>query len=359
MNIDFSCLKQKEILIYDGASLPALEFIFKKKNYNIFFNRGEKINFWIFLKVFLKFNFKNYKALKKNYKIQYIKKCSPKLIITYIDNNPAFYELKKLFPQIKFISIQNGIKLSTDLSIFKKKSYCCDYFFIFNDFYKKYFSRVIKSNFISHGSLKMNYIKKQNYKKKNKVLFISQTGVQSNYLDQTEKILIKKIFEICKHESIGFNILCKKNVKNLIINEIKDIKPIDILESKSTLASYNYIQKYNLKIFMNSTLGFEALSIGEKCISFPLGSIKKDKIRFNLNKKIEKFGYPSIMPNEGYCWLNNFDTEKLKEKIIYLFNLNRLQWNKMHTKEMKNKMMIYDNNNSKLKKILKKIKIKI
>ena len=45
-----------------------------------------------------------------NYYIEYIKICNPKILITFIDNNLIFYKLKKYFPNIYFISVQNGIR---------------------------------------------------------------------------------------------------------------------------------------------------------------------------------------------------------------------------------------------------------
>ena len=69
--------------------------------------REEKeIYFWILLKQIMLLNFK----LISYYK-NFIKFTSPKIIITTTDNNIQFYELKKNFKDIQFISVQNGIRL--------------------------------------------------------------------------------------------------------------------------------------------------------------------------------------------------------------------------------------------------------
>ena len=40
----------------------------------------------------------------------FIEKVNPNIIITFIDNNPEFYKLKKFFQDKKTIFIQNGIR---------------------------------------------------------------------------------------------------------------------------------------------------------------------------------------------------------------------------------------------------------
>ena len=358
MFLDFSFLKKKDVLIYDGASLAIFKYIFTKNKYNVYFNRGEKINIWIFLTTIVQFKFKNYFELKKQYKINFISACSPKVIITFIDNNPSFYELKNLFPHVITISIQNGARNSNDLKIFnRKKNYTCDYFFVFSKSHRKFFSKIIKSNYIDSGSLKMNYYNKRNFKRKNEILFISQTANSAKTIERIEKYIIKNLINICKRNKIIFNILCKKNIKNILSNEIRDIKPENILESDGNFFSYEIIQKYNLKIFLNSTLGLESLAIGEKSYSIPLGCYKKHVNKFRLEKKVEKFGFPLKLPEQGYCWDNDFIHSRVEQKLVHLFNLKYSRWNRIHNK--KKKFMNYDKKNTKLKNILKKFKIDI
>ena len=56
--------------------------------------RGEVINLRIFLLSILKFKFK-WKF--SQYLVFFIEKVNPDIIITFIDNNPEFYKLKKFF----------------------------------------------------------------------------------------------------------------------------------------------------------------------------------------------------------------------------------------------------------------------
>ena len=357
MFIDFSFLVSKEVLIYDQVSLPILKHIFKNKDYNVYYNRMERVNFWILIFTLFKFKFSNFKELKKQYKINYIYSCSPKIIITFIDNNPAFFELKSIYPKEKTFFIQNGIRKKNDLKIFKKnKKYFCDYFFVFSRYYKKFFSKSIKSKYIESGSIKMNEYKKRTFDRKKEILFISQTPSNSLKLEKIEKFLIENLISICTTTKLVLNILCKKNVKQILIKEFKQIEPENITESDAQFLPYKLIQKYELKIFVDSTLGLESLAIGEKALAIPIGCKNKHLARFKTKRKVEKFGYPSHLADQGYCWNNDFKYSVIKMKILKLINLKRLAWNKIHKKE---RFMNYDAGNKKLRNILKEKKISL
>ena len=45
-----------------------------------------------------------------DYTVAYLKIFKPKFVFTFIDNNIDFYKIATLFPKIKFIAIQNGLR---------------------------------------------------------------------------------------------------------------------------------------------------------------------------------------------------------------------------------------------------------
>ena len=110
----FNFPSQKNILLYDEIhSLILKETI--NKDFNILKTRELEIYFWIFLKQIILFDFK-FSTYCKNY----IKFTKPKVIVTFNDRKPRFYELKESFKNINFISIQNGIH---DENFFKKYTF--------------------------------------------------------------------------------------------------------------------------------------------------------------------------------------------------------------------------------------------
>ena len=96
--------KKSDILIFDNTGAEILKTLIPKNtSIEILFTRNERINILIFLKSIWKVG-----NLKENYIFEFISQVEPKIIITYIDNNLFYYSIKKHFPKIKFISIQNG-----------------------------------------------------------------------------------------------------------------------------------------------------------------------------------------------------------------------------------------------------------
>ena len=77
----------------------------KKRDFEILHTRLEVLNFWVILENLLKF-----KLTFRNYIITFISKVSPKLILTYNDNNIFFFKLKNYFPSVKLIAVQNGYR---------------------------------------------------------------------------------------------------------------------------------------------------------------------------------------------------------------------------------------------------------
>ena len=72
---------KKKILVYDRASEKFAEILFKKKDYSFFDTRYESLNVFVFLNTLLKTGLKK---IKINYKINYFKFVSPKIIYTCI-----------------------------------------------------------------------------------------------------------------------------------------------------------------------------------------------------------------------------------------------------------------------------------
>ena len=83
--------------------------------------------------------------------------------------------------------------------------------------------------------------------------------------------MIKNLIKICSNNELILNILCKKHIKAKILKEFKEIKYKNVFESDAKFVPYEIIQKYELKVFVDSTLGLECLGIGEKAFAIPLG----------------------------------------------------------------------------------------
>ena len=86
MNLLFKLLKakwvftkpqKKEVLVYDDMSNLGAKFLFNKNDYEILHIRYEKINLIILFKTIISNGLKN---IRDNYKINYLKSVSPKIV---------------------------------------------------------------------------------------------------------------------------------------------------------------------------------------------------------------------------------------------------------------------------------------
>ena len=148
----FHFIPKSDYLILDNPGANLIRKTLKK----IFpyFQRESRIN--LFILFFSIFSFSKYK-LGQKYLISYIRMINPKVIISHIDNNNFFYSLKKIFPKIKFIFIQNGISLASKKnSEIKKLNWKADYFFSYSESYRKRYYQIFKSKVFNIGSFKNN-----------------------------------------------------------------------------------------------------------------------------------------------------------------------------------------------------------
>ena len=165
---------------------------------------------------------------KISYFVEFIKFVNPKIVITFIDNNPIFYELRN-YINIPTISVQSGNRNSFNdvFGILEKlnhqilKNYKVDLMFVWNkqvgEKYKKFFD----TNYIISGSVLSNSIVKKNLKKDNCLIYISNFRTMhlkkmipcknitwSEFLkDEVE--LLNYIYIFCKEKKLKLKILGK------------------------------------------------------------------------------------------------------------------------------------------------------
>tara|TARA_Y100000389_G_scaffold205146_1_gene264126 strand:- start:22473 stop:23579 length:1107 start_codon:yes stop_codon:yes gene_type:complete len=282
--------EKKKILLFDTNSIEIMYNI--NEPFNILYTRGEKFYLWPMIKTLLKFNF----SLLGYYK-EAIYLLDPKLIITTIDNDVIFYNLKKYFKNKIFISHQNGHRTKHrsfffDLLKEKKNFYEADYCFFFNrnisDLYKKY----IKSKNIISGSFRNNNIPIIR-KKQKRITFISQFRNETPYYKSiiknnkfnkdfwTEYNVLPLLNEFCKNNKIKLFVLgCSKKNEYLEKNFYDSIlfkENYCFISNKKNQNNYKILDESELVIFIDSTLGYESIGRHNKTVSLSSRSIFKNK----------------------------------------------------------------------------------
>jgi len=352
-----------KVLIFDAIGSQLLVKIFKFKNYQLLYTRFEAINLFILIKVLFKLKFSFLE-----YYIEYIKAVNPLLIITYIDNDLKFFELKKYFTKIKFVSIQNGLKVRSSRNTFNvlksqnhkliyKKKYSCDYSFVINQYVAKEYSKYINSKYIESGLLKNNLFKVGNTKFVKSVLFISQYRPKNKWLKkfgfEVERKIIPLIFDFCKKNKIPLNILPTSinfndlKFEKMYYENILNSSNFNIIKKTKLSDAYSAIDSYENIVFIDSALGYEALARKKKVVIFSLR--KTDNI-------LDYFGWPKkkYQPEIEFCNCTNYNKKDIYKIMNNVISCDQKTWNKKFYPYLK-EFMKYDYGNKIIKKKIRNI----
>ncbi len=376
----FTIPKQKEVLIYDHGAEYLFNFLNKQKCF-IYHARGESINFYILIKTLIKFGFKN---LKINYKKTYFELVNPKFIITFRHQNRAFYKLKNIFKKAVTIFIQWG---KAQEFMFKpeethsKNSYHVDYMFTFGDDTSRKYSNMINGKTFSIGSIQNNNIYTGQNIEKNSLVFISQYKSFGSLpltpyknFPKFEKIILWYLKKYCSKKNIKLYV-CSRNLKSDKQSYDAYSKVLgkdgwhycarEHLGQESDFNTYERVMNSEFVVFIDSTLGYEALSRNKKVAAFSFGARSPELWNANGSKNIistnqwypTPFGYPTNLPDKGPFWTNIFKKKYIIEILDYITNVSDEEWLNILKKYKIENIIKFDKGNSKLINLLKELKI--
>ena len=355
MKIIFKKPPRRKILIFDRNGLDIFKFFFHVSTFEVLDRRKESINIYVVIITIINHGLKNFKT---NYFKEYLQTVQPKVILTFIDNNFRFFLLKKIFPTAKYICFQNGMRDSkyfSDLKKFKQinNQLIVDYYFCFSNLMKQKLCNFIDAKFYCIGSILNNHFyKKKNISSSSNVIsFVSQ---YKNSFRLSEKIVLKFLSGYCQRNNLQLNIVGKINKLKVdnFHNDIGFKGNWKFFTKDKVRDSYDLINRSGLVVYIDSTLGYEALAKGIKVISLPFGSLSFKKNNTLKNIKEQKWGFPYITKNSGYFWSNYYlNNRKLDFLFNKILNCSRNKWNRIY-RPYKKTIMNYDKNNSQFKRIL-------
>ena len=344
---------KKKILFFDGNNIGIIKKYFGSNSYETLYVRGENLNVSIILKMFLnlKFSFKHYIYF-------YIQSVDPKVIITFTDNSIFFYKFKKLFPKIKFIAIQNGYR-TKNKDIFSelkkmnnsKNELKADYIFSFGKATSSEYSKYIDSKNIELGSFKNNLVSiPKESRKKNNVLFISQFREADlnhpNYYC-TERQLLPLVGKFCKIHNFNLSIAGASYTKSFereyFSKILRDFK-FKFIRRKSFLSNYELLHKFSIIVFIDSTLGYEAIARNKKIAVFSTRKIQS-------NDPGSPFGWPKTINKKGFFYSNVVSEKEVFRVFKNVSSTSKNMWRKK-TRKIFEGIINYNFNNKKFFKII-------
>jgi surface carbohydrate biosynthesis protein len=346
--------KKSNILIYDNVKIDVLQKLLGNLKYKILDIRCE-LNIYVLILCLFKFKFQ-----KIDYISEYINKVNPKVLITCSDNDINFYQIKNLSKKkLLTIAIQNGYRgITKDIfehlqKLNKKRQLTSDWILTFNKKIGSQYQKYISTNIFPAGNIRNNFNTKQPLKrKKNSILLISQYVKKSDKAHlESMSCLFKFLLNYVHNNSKTLGVLLRNQEdedEKFFFTKHGGKKKFHFINKNLIQNSYYWIDIYEITVTINSTLGYESLSRGNKTAFL--------NTRSKLTNQIgENFGWPANYPKKGSIWSDKKNFNYFNMILDNLFSYSSENLNKI-LKDIKfDQCMIYDENNLKLKLFLKNL----
>ena len=346
---------KKKVLIFDSDDSEKIKKYLNKNIVEVLdirmaYEANQRLNVYILFKCFF-----NLKFSVKEYFKEYIRTVNPRLLITLTDNYPQFYDLNKIDSKMVTVIIQKAFRSLQPSDVLyklnqlrKNKNNFCDYLLMFNLSTGQLFKSFLKGKIIPIGSFKSNSVNKnKKIKKTIDLLYISVFRPLPYKTKREDFIFFNNLKIYCKKKKIYLHVLGatgyedEKNFYNKIFGSVMK-KYINRFENRNP---YKIVDKSNIILNIDSTLGYEAKARGNKVAFF---SIRKKNYPYHSRQ----FGWPVKKRfGKGRFWTDK-NTYKELARIINFLRACKIK----KFKEMKN-IMEFDEGNKKFLALIKKLNI--
>ena len=347
----------------------------------IFEADSSKINFWALLRS-ISFGLPS----SLNYLLGFLKLTRPKVVITTSDNSLNLYLIKKHFPSICVIAIQNGRRntfgprpcssFQTLLASSHIKP-AIDYYFTFGSTERAQFASLIDSTFVAHGNLKNNYLAhiKSDAPQYQKTLsyissfpnllsgepssidsdlpthFFGDSPISFRRYFSPEGDVARFLRSYCQTRGLKFQIIGKREASHSKEREyfqhVTRDSQLEVIPCDPEGASYQALVKSDFIVSIDSTLAYEMLGRGKRTA---LLTIRASAIGLP-GLQCPNFGYPEITESFGPFWTNLNDEAEFKRVLDFTIDSSNDQWTQAISPYV-SKVMCFDPDNSQLFGIL-------
>ncbi len=350
--------RHKPVLLYFVTGADVIAPYFSPDEFQVLDLREREVNLWVAVRCLFDRNLS-----AQNYALIYIEIVQPKLVITFIDNFPAFFQLKSRFPEIQTVIIQNGIRsergdlFGASIASLKLEGNHVDQMFVFGSAVGAMYRKYISGEIVPIGSFKNNLapITKSN---KRTVAYIStyRSGIArttvipdslpgfpvqyGQIIDRREQTIIF-LAQFCKNNNLSLVIIGKdedfEGEKSYYDKLLKDFS-WTIAQRQTATINYAVVDESEIVVFTSSTLGYESLARGKKTAAFLIDAEIIDSPSI-------KFGWPVSLSDDGKFWTNRLDEKRFTEILDYLTSVSDSDWEKVRAETMR-EIINFDPGNS-------------
>lgn len=326
--------KNKDILFFDTLNVRFFLPYLDQTKLEVLETRKNIINIFVLFKMLLK----GKKINGVNYFIEYISIVKPKIIISFTDNSIFLYKIKNFFPDIKILTIQNGMRDNIFFESLKKdQTLKADIIFTWGKNISETFKKHIDTKTFVIGSFINNQIKNIEKNTKNSISFISTGYERINKSQQIsdkkfvpdykyyqpEKNILPILLEICKEKKMKLEVIgrCQGEDSDNEKNFYEKILGKDNFDfyPQGDKVCYHVSDESRLSINIYSAFGLETLARGNRCCFFNVRG------KYCKEDSISCF-WPGNFPKKGEFWSDEDTKEEIKRIVNFSLESEESKW---------------------------------
>jgi surface carbohydrate biosynthesis protein len=368
--------KHSAILILDPAGADLIQNLCGKWSTQIL--DREELNIPVLLATLMRG-----KPSMHEYQNSYIRRCAPRIVITLIDNDMYFMTIKKRFPSITTIAIQNGIRGNYSprahhgfFSLLEGlDSPSCDYYCVFNKHVGEQLAHVVTTTPVVTGSIKNNEFRSRSSESERlSIVFISQhpprcvpNSSEGIYFDnafvpdrdfyQADFLVANFLAKFSNERNIKFAVCGKRdsgfNHEFDFFSKAIGDSAWTLVPRQSDFSTYETLDAANIVVSIDSTVGYEFFARGKRTAFFSIrGTLISQLIGVALNEL--NFGWPLEMASHGPFWTNTQSESEFVRVLDYLTTVGDSEWTHEIGKYTDD-LMVFDQGNTVLRGLLQRL----
>jgi len=347
----FALPKGQQVALADASGISILNKYIPEKDISII--DIEHMNVFALLRMLV--------AGKKSlfgYTVAYIKIFKPRFVFTFLDNNVDFYKLAAVFPNTKFIAIQNGQRANYAnqmgfgfFDLLKKESVdyklsahaICVLGTTAADQYTKY----LHAKQVVTGSLKNNLIGNQIEPVEHfDIVYVSQhapfeipnsevkfffgsKSITASEFYAVEQKIVQFLAARSKQTNQSFAVLGKRTnlsqYERDFFSSAASPNTVRFIPRTSETSTYEFCNSASLIVTADSTIGYEFLARGNKVVFL---SGRTNAVSNELSREIHDtdFGFPLEVGTSGPFWTNMASESEFEQVIRSVQSMSDAQW---------------------------------
>lgn len=383
-NLLWSRPPKSDIVIFDHYAIQGIITALGDHTYSIFENRRSVLHVWAILHMLMRL-----RVTWLEYCRSYLTLTQARVVITGIDSNHLFYELKHKLPHMKFVAVQNGSRgtgspvkggdLWSALGRLRRQPPTVDVIATFGSAHSRQYSSRIHCSTVEIGSARSNAIPvhgKPSTKTSPTValisnfsglphsdifpggsasataIFLGEQHVGAREYFSADALVAKTVSAICGSMDWEFSIVGRRAAtfphEQAFFAEACQGQQFSFRVKESETSSYEFLDGVDLVIALDSTLGYEMIARGTRVLFI---SARSAFINGAESRQFD-FGFPGDYSKEGVFWTTSLQHDVIKEKMQSLLAMGQDQW-QTETTFVRQELMVHDPDNGQLRTLLR------